>query len=242
MFQTVFSPSREEALRLLDFGRYLWLEDVADKVAAHPHFAPSALWRKWAGQTFMGFSLEKILLQGGHAFPSSIEVEAENGPTGRFANLRRCLGGLLTGSVRDRMRAGRDPKHVGAAFKRFYPDAVVCPEHETWFARHPNPFFRCLEAYLLREKAPLPARMLEVGAGACVNVAFYHGLNRRLKSIVVDLPETMFFGYTLLRAVLPDVQILLPHEVGASGDPFDADVVFLLPTQTDAVPDESVGS
>jgi hypothetical protein len=240
MFQTVFSPSREEALKLLDFGRFLWLEDVADKVAAHPHFAPSAVWRKWAGQTFMGFSLEKILLQGGHAFPSSIEVGAEDGPTGRLANLRRCLGGLLTGSGRHRMRAGRDPKHLSAAFKQFYPDAVVCPEHEAWFARHPNPYFRCLEAYLLREKAPLPARMLEVGAGACVNVAFYHSLNRRMKSIIVDLPETMFFGYTVLRAVLPDLQILLPHEVGGSAAPFEADVVFLLPTQTGAVPDESV--
>jgi hypothetical protein len=34
MFQTVFSPSREEAMKLLEFGRYLWVEDVAEKVAA----------------------------------------------------------------------------------------------------------------------------------------------------------------------------------------------------------------
>lgn len=240
MFQTVFAPSREEALRLLEFGRYLWVEDVAGKVAAHPRFAPSSLWRTWAGQTFLGFSLEKVLLQGGHAFPSSIAVEAEERPTGRFAELRRCLGSLLAGSSRDRMRAGRDPRSLRAAFKRFYPHAGVCPEHENWFARHPNPYFRCLEAYLLREKAELSARMLEVGAGACVNVAFYHSLNRKMKSIVVDLPETMFFGYTLLRAVLPDLQILLPHEIGKSTVSFDADVVFLLPTQACDIPDESV--
>ena len=37
--------------------------------------------------------------------------------------------------------------------------------------------------------------MLEVGGGP-VNVAFYHSLNRRMRTVVVDLPETIFFGYT----------------------------------------------
>jgi hypothetical protein len=240
MFQTVFAPSREEALRLLEFARYLWVEDVAEKVAADPRFAPSALWRAWAGQTFVGFSLEKMLLQGGHAFPSSIEVQAEDRPTGRLANLRRCLGSVLAGASRDRIRADRDPTGLRAVFKRIYPEAVIFPEHESWFARHPNPYFRCLEAYLLRSKAPLPTRMLEIGAGACVNVAFYHSLNRRMKSVVVDLPETMVFGYSFLRAVLPDLKILLSNEVRGSSDLFDADVVFLLPTQAEAIPDESL--
>lgn len=240
MFQTVFSPSREEALKLFDFGRYLWAENIADQIAGHPRFAPSILWRHWAGQTFVGFSLEKLLLQGGHAFPSGIEVEAQEPAPGRLAALRRCVGSLLNTTVRDRIRAGRDAAVLAASFKRFYPGAGVLPEHEHWFARHPNPYFRCLEAYLLREHRELPVRMLEVGGGACVNVAFYHGLNRRMKSIVIDLPETMFFGYTLLRTVLPDLQILLPHEIEGTTAPFEADVVFLLPTQANVVPDESV--
>ena len=141
MFQTVFAPSREESLRLLDFGRYLWVENIADKVAAHPCFAPSGLWRSWAGQTFFGFSLEKLLLQGGHAFPSSIEVEAEPKPSGRLVDLRRRLGGLFTDPSRRRIREGRDPKRLEATFKRFYPQAIVFPEHMTWFTRHPNPYF-----------------------------------------------------------------------------------------------------
>jgi len=70
-------------------------------------------------------------------------------------------------------------------------------------------------------------------------VAFYHSLNRRMQSIVVDLPETMFFGYTFLRTVFPDMRILLPHEVNGSFTQ-DADVVFLLPTQTDLIPDETM--
>jgi hypothetical protein len=240
MFQTVFSPSRDETLRLLDYSRYLWAEGIAEKVASHPLFAPSPLWRRWAGQSFLGFSLEKLILQGGHAFASAIEVPAADEPTGRLATVRRGVRDLLGSSARARMRAGREPGFLSEAFNRFYPDAGVCSEHTGWFARHPNPYFRCLEAYLLREKAELPTNMLEVGAGACVNVAFYHSLNRRMKSIVIDLPETIFFGYAMLRTVLPDLQILLPHEISNSASAFDADVVFLLPTQADTIPDDSV--
>lgn len=239
MFQTVFAPSRTEALQLMDFARYLWAENIADQIAAHPLFAPSSLWRHWAGQSFVGLSLEKLILQGGHAFPRSIEVAAEDRPTGLLAVLRQCAGSVLRTSARNRMFEGRDPTALAAAFAGVYPQSRIPSEHESWYARHPNPYFRCLEAHLLRGKTDLPTRMLEVGGGACVNVAFYHSLNPRMKSIVVDLPETMFFGYTFLRTVFPDMRIILPHEIsGRLAD--DADVVFLLPTQTDLIPDETM--
>lgn len=240
MFQTVFAPSRAEALQLMDFARYLWAENIADQVASHPLFAPSSLWRHWAGQSFVGLSLEKMILQGGHAFPHSIEVSAEERPTGLLAELKQCVGNVLAAPARTRMCEGRDPRSLAAAFARVYPQAQIPSEHESWYARHPNPYFRCLEAYLLRRKTELPTRMLEVGGGACVNVAFYHSLNRQMQSIVVDLPETMFFGYTFLRTVFPDMRIVLPHEAGDRDRVRDAEVVFLLPTQTDCVPDESV--
>lgn len=239
MFQTVFAPSRDEALQLMDYARYLWAENIAGQIAAHPCFAPSALWRHWAGQSFCGLSLEKLILQGGHAFPCSVEVEDQDRPVGLFATVRQCAGNVFAASTRSRMRAGRDPQALAAAFKRWYPEVDIPPEHQAWYARHPNPYFRCLEAYVLRGKPALPTCMLEVGGGACVNIAFYHSLNRRMKSIVVDLPETIFFGYTFLRTVLPELRIVLPHEVGSTGAAFDADVVFLLPTQTELIPDES---
>ena len=240
MFQTVLSPSRDEALRLLDYARYLWSENVADQIAAHPSFAPSDLWRHWAGQSFMGVSLEKLLLQGGHAFPSSIEVGTEDGPTSRWATIRRCARNVFASSARSTMRAGRDGRALESAFKRWYPQVRLFPEHETWRGRHPNPYYRCLEAHLLRGEPQRPRWMLEVGGGACVNVAFYHSLNRGMKSVIVDLPETIFFGYSFLRAVLPDMTIRLPHEVGDWQGASEADVMFVLPTQTDIIPDESV--
>ncbi len=64
MFQTVFTPSVDEARTLLDYVRYLWDEGVGEQLAEHPLYRPSGLWRQWAAQTFAGFSLEKIFLQG----------------------------------------------------------------------------------------------------------------------------------------------------------------------------------
>ena len=89
MFQTVFSPSPDEACALLDYVRYLWDERIGEQIGAHPLYRPSALWKQWAGQTFAGFSLEKILLQGGHAFPSSVEVGTEEGGERGGASWRR---------------------------------------------------------------------------------------------------------------------------------------------------------
>jgi hypothetical protein len=240
MFQTVFSPSREEACALLEYVRFLWDHNEEEQISAHPLYGPSALWRQWAGQTFTGFSLEKILLQGGHAFPSSVEVSAGGEPNGDQSSWRRAAGVLFGGRKENLIRQGRDPIQLFQRFKRFFPQVGVCPEHSRWYAWHPNPYFRCLEAYTLREKSPLPDTMLEVGGGACVNVAFYRSLNPALRTTVVDLPETIVFGYCFLRTVFPDLRIALPHQAGQDQSGHPADVVFLLPTQVDRVPDDSI--
>lgn len=240
MFQTVFSCSRDENLSLLDFFRYLHAERVADQICSHPLFAPSPLWKKWASETFLGFSLEKLLVQGGHAFSSSVEVGLAEDPVDRFTKARRAIGAMLNAFRTDQMRLGRDPEYLKMLFKGFYPHATVYPEHATWFQLHPNPYFRVLESHLLRVQRSLPERMLEIGAGACVNVAFYHSLNPLMRTVVVDLPETIFVGYSFLKAVLPALRITLPHEVDRPITDIQSDVVFLLPTQTDTIPDGSV--
>ena len=240
MFQTAFSPTREEARTLLNYVRYLWDEDVGAQIATHPLYRPSDLWKHWAGQTFTGFSLDTMVLQGGHAFPSSVEVGLGGEGEGNTSRWRRCLGALFGGQEAARIRQGRDPAQLQQWFRRFYPQVAVCPEHERWYAWHPNPYFRCLEAYVLRGKKPLPEAMLEVGAGACVNVAFYLSLNPSLRATVIDLPETILFGYCFLRSVFPDIRIALPNEAGSKQTDGEAHVRFLLPTQVDLVPDDSV--
>lgn len=240
MFQTAFSPTREEARTLLDYVRYLWDEDVGAQIAAHPLYRPSDLWTHWAGQTFTGFSLDRLLLQGGHAFPSSVEVGLGGEEAGNTPRWRRCLGALFGGHEAARIRRGRDPVQLYRQFRRFYPQVSVCPEHERWYAWHPNPYFRCLEAYVLREKKPLPGSLLEVGAGACVNVAFYRSLNPSLRATVIDLPETILFGYCFLKSVFPEIRIVLPNEAESTQTDEQVDVRFLLPTQVDLVPDDSM--
>ncbi len=213
MFQTVFTPSADEARTVLDYVRYLWDERIGEQLAEHPLYRPSALWKHWAGQTFTGLSLEKILLQAGHAFPSSVEVGGTDTGERKASRWRRCIGALLGGGGNDRIRQGRDTEQLQKRFRRFHPQVAVRPEHERWYAWHPNPYFRCLEAYVLGNKHPLPEHMLEIGAGACVNVAFYRSLNPVMRTTVIDLPETIIFGYCFLKSVFPDIRIRLPHEV-----------------------------
>jgi hypothetical protein len=239
MFQTVFAPTREEVSALLDYIRFMWDQNVADQILAHPLYRPSQLWQQWAGQTFAGFSTEKILLQGGHALSSSVEVPSAAEPSGG-SPWWRTLGILFGAKGKDCLRQGHDPVGVRQWFRGFYPHLGVCPEHERWYAWHPNPYFRCLEAYTLREKRSLPDRMMEIGGGACVNVAFYRSLNPALRTIVVDLPETIVFGFCFLKTVFPDLRITLPHQVQDALSGFTSDVQFLLPTQVDAIPDGSI--
>jgi hypothetical protein len=90
------------------------------------------------------------------------------------------------------------------------------------------------------KKKPLPGSLLEVGAGACVNVAFYRSLNPSLRATVIDLPETILFGYCFLKSVFPEIRIVLPNEAESTQTDESVDVRFLLPTQVDLVPDDSM--
>ena len=113
MFQTVFSCSGEESLRLLDYLRYLQVERIADKVLHDPQFAPSSLWKKWASESFVGFALEKILcsIREAHAFfPSSVEIGLAESPLNWRLKTATCRFGSFGSAFHlDRMRLGRDP-------------------------------------------------------------------------------------------------------------------------------------
>lgn len=122
MFQAAFSPTREEARTLLDYVRFLWEEEVGARIAAHPLYRPSDLWKHWAGQTFMGFSLDTILLQGGHAFPSSVEVGLGGEEAGNTSRWRRCLPPPVHPGPRHRARLVV-PVHVPSERRELRPES-----------------------------------------------------------------------------------------------------------------------
>lgn len=55
MFQTAFSPTREEARTLLDYVRFLWEEEVGARIAAYPRFMARTL---KPGGTLLSVNLE----------------------------------------------------------------------------------------------------------------------------------------------------------------------------------------
>ena len=237
-YQTLFSGSPEEYLQILDFLRYLHGGAALQKTYDHPLFAPSTLWRNWLSETFVGFSSDKLLLLGGHNFETSIEV----GPTNPDAKPNATRLRALAVSARKAM-FGQQPtlsSHISRfrdGFTGIYVDFDVLPEHESWFDTHPSAYFRTLEAHILRANRKPPRKLLEIGAGACVNVAFYRSLSPQLKCVVIDPPETIFAGFAFPKTVFPKLRIYLPHQVQNEIRPAAYDVVFLLPFQFDLVPD-----
>jgi hypothetical protein len=62
MFQTVFSPSREEARTLLESVRYLWEEEAGTRIVAYLRFMARTL---KPGGTLLSVNLRNIALSGG---------------------------------------------------------------------------------------------------------------------------------------------------------------------------------
>lgn len=123
------------------------------------------------------------------------------------------------------------------SFQKFYPQANIPSEQRKWIDLNPNPYFRYYEAYLLKHKASHPPkRMLEIGAGACTNVAFYHSLFPHIKTLIVDLPEMIPVGYAFLKSTFPSLRICLPNKYNEHWNEENYDVTFTLPYQCDMIP------
>lgn len=241
MFQTVFSGSVQEYQDLLGFLSYIYSEQAASKIENHPQFAPSSLWRQWTRESFIGFSSELLLFQGGHSFPSAVHVGIEQQMS---PSETQGIPGLLS-QVYWVLMKGRDASSLPSfdtlysKFKKYYPDWDILPQHREWALTHYAVYLRTLEAFALAELETAPKSMLEIGAGACVNVAFYTTRYPGLKSTVIDLPEMILSGYIFLKTVSPDLKICLPHQIRSSLPADTFDVVFLLPYQTDLIPDDN---
>jgi len=81
-----------------------------------------------------------------------------------------------------------------------------------------------------------PEVILDIGAGGGhLAGLFYFRCNSKI--FIVDLPEMIVLSSAFFLQFFPQAKIILPHE---SGDRKDADIVFLLPNQTDLIDDNQV--
>lgn len=200
MFRVAFEAEPSEALKLLDFLRFIYTENARDKILNHP-LGPSHVWKSWADETYLGFSTARLMLQSGHRFaPAELTVPPSRIP--------------WRGDKFDIAAQGR-------AFHKFYPASEIPPVHHILHAAHPASYYRVAEAVALSGITPM--RMLEIGAGACVHVAYRHLIHPEMRTVIVDLPESMFPGYLLLR--MTGIDVALPHEDR------EAEVTMRLPYQ-----------
>ena len=237
-YAAFFECAAADRLALLRFMEYVTREQVYERILALDKFKPSELWKGWVAGTFVGFSSEQVMYKSGHRFLPAALLKYD-AAYARFS-LRGVVSRLASVLLQARAAAREQydaPEHQLRAFRRFYPDAAVPPVHKALLETHPLPYLRALEVLNVGRYQPR-SRVLEVGAGACANLALLR-MQFGVKAVIVDLPETMYAGYLLLRTLFPAATIALPNDVAAadgSTDLPDYDFVFLLPTQIDRIP------
>jgi putative sugar O-methyltransferase len=141
------------------------------------------------------------------------------------------------------MGAGSLDHHL-AVFTGIYPKFRHTKQHELLLSIHGFAYLRMLELYNLIEADKDVNMVIEVGGGSCVNGAVLIGAFG-CKYTVIDLPESISVGFSLLKAVFPELKIALPdviHDHIAAEKDFrllyeEYDVVFMLPYQTDLIED-----
>jgi len=80
--------------------------------------------------------------------------------------------------------------------------------------------------------------VLEIGSGPAI-LAGLMGHCLRSRHVLIDLPEQIVVGFSMLCEFFPEQKILLPNEVVAFESlPHDPDIVFLTPEQTECLEGE----
>jgi len=201
MFRTAFDCDRADRAALIDFMKFLSDNEVQETLPNHP-LGPSSAWLWWGSESFIGFGPSRVLLQTGHRF-------AISEPTRVYSRKPWAWDDW-------------NPRKVESGFRKFYPAFSIPAAHRPLHELHPVVYLRTVEAVEL-SGLPDANRLLEIGAGADVHVAYRHLLNPAMKTTVIDLPEAICVGYLLLRTM--GITVDLPHQsTGAA-------VTMRLPTQ-----------
>jgi len=238
-FITFAQITATERLRVLSYLSWITTQDVFNKILSHPLYAPSAIWKNWTSDTFLGFSADKLMLKSGHNFGVSFDSQLMPFPDKQetFMKVLKQAASLVLARLRQDRSFTRE--ELSRAFLRCYPKATFFDVHDRLLALHPGSYFRAMEGWVLRE-VKAPRFQLEIGAGAGANLALSHSVYNDLHSVVIDLPETIYAAYLFLSSFNPSLKICLPHEVDDSWAPEKFDISFLLPFQTERIPNDQM--
>ena len=235
MFQSAYQIEVAESEQLLEYLLWCRRTDVHDQISSSGFGSSSPTWAEWVQQTFVGFSSNRLLIQSGHRVASAFLVDPCVTPSSNLGvrSFVRSILSSLTGKylVKD---GPRSVEKYLAAFQEYYPDFEIPEAHRAFVEMHPLSYFFTCESYLLREERSEPRSILEVGAGAGVNVCIYLSMHPGLSVSIVDLPETIPVGYAFLKSVFPSLRVRLPHET-AECESADYDVNYYLPHQVDLI-------
>lgn len=240
-YETFYECEDWEINKYLKF--LLFINDNKKKIT-DSEFVRSNFWEKLSSSKFTGVSNKYLLVKSAGRLSTSpaatyhFDTRFENNFVTKAKFLLRNLKILLTYFFRWNMENLSLKKEI-KKLTSIYPNLNLPKNHEDFMKYYPQRYIDHLEAIQVI-KPDQKENYLEIGPGACVNVALQISLRNINKTYLVDLPEQISFGYSFLSIFFENkLKIGLPHEVNA-GNIDNFDIVFLLPFQTDLIPNKEI--
>tara|TARA_B100001057_G_C22858557_1_gene953589 strand:+ start:1847 stop:2893 length:1047 start_codon:yes stop_codon:yes gene_type:complete len=240
-YYSIFECSEAEREDILNYQLFLITDGQYDKILKHRKYSPSDIWKQWLSDTYVCFSSSHMMIKSGHRLlnsynPFFFTTYSAKPQPGRLKQLIYACRKLFSGH-------DIDAKAHGKLYSEIYSQSYLPADdiHRNCIALNPGAYYRALEVNSLKRHI-MPQLILEVGAGACMNIAHNYSQSKS-KAIIVDLPETIYVGYSVLRTLFPNASIVLPDQINTAIKTNksilsllkSSDFIFMLPTQVDFI-------
>lgn len=240
-YETFFKCTMEEINNILEF--MLFVSNEKEKMSKSK-FVKSKFWEKLSSTRFVSISSEYLMIKSADRFQSSPFVTYHFDDR-KYNNIKEKFRWLIKNIkvfITYFLKWNLENYNVGGELKRLekiYGNIDKPENHNEFMKYYPERYVDHLEVAQLI-KHDNKDIFLEIGSANCVNVALQTELRKLKKSYLIDLPEAIMFGYCYLNVFFKNkLKIALPHEVNDK-NVNDFDIIFLLPTQTELIPDKSV--
>ncbi len=238
-YETFFKCSNEEITKILKYQLFLREKKSNNFSEDKSHF-----WDEIVSSRFVGVSDKYLMVKSGSRFSTSpfvtnhFDTRFDNNLFVKIKWLFRNLKVFYNYFNRwntENISLKKEIKRL----KSIYGEIVMPKNHDDFMNYFPIRYIDHLEIIQLINSNHIE-RYLEIGPGNCINVALQLSIRKIKKVFLIDLPQSIIFGYCFLNIFFKGkFKIGLPNEVNKENiDEFD--IVFLLPDQTDLIRDNNI--
>lgn len=243
-YENFFECDESEINKILEFLLYT---NKSRKKISESKFVQSSFWETLSSARYTAFSNNLLMIKSADRFLSSpfisyhYDSSLDNNIKAKIKFLFRNIKVFLKYFLRwDTETGGANPINKELVrFEKYFPNFVKPENHNELMKHYPTRYIDHLEPMQLINHDRKDT-FLEIGPANCVNVALQISHRKIKKTFLIDLPEQISFGYCFLKIFFKDtLKIGLPHEINENNIN-DFDIVFLLPHQSELIPDKII--